>query len=52
MSDRITQRLLRHDQREPHRTFILEIAPPSKIVPDAFFSVVVPTYRQAQEAAT
>lgn len=52
MSDRITQRLLRHDQREPHLAFILEIAPPSEIVPDAFFSVVVPTYRQAQEAAT
>jgi hypothetical protein len=34
MSDRITQRLLRNDQREPRLTIILEIAPPSEIVPD------------------
>jgi len=37
MSDRITQRLPRDDQREARLTTIPEAAPLSEIVPDTFF---------------
>jgi hypothetical protein len=38
MSDRITQRLRRNDQREARVAIIPEAAPLSEIVPDAFFT--------------
>jgi hypothetical protein len=38
MSNRITQRLSRDDQREPRLTVILEAKKPSEIVPDTFFA--------------